>query len=243
MRELRGLGLDRIPTGAGKLLCKSADGLGMAIPVFTSAAPAMGGAPGPVWLEGEIRPRGTPGRGYSHGAMSVEFQETVMLLERGPAVFDALLRGLPDVMVQANEGDGSWTVYEVVGHLLHCERTNWMVRARELMEHGEEHTFAPFVRAVEPVGTLGELLDQFAEARAENLRALDGMELGPEAFARRAQHPAFGAVTLGQLLATWATHDLTHLHQVSRILASRRREDVGPWSAYLGVLTCAGHSE
>jgi uncharacterized damage-inducible protein DinB len=178
--------------------------------------------------------------------MSVEFQETefletVMLLERGPAVFDALLRGLPDAVVRANEGDGSWTVYEVVGHLVHCERTNWMVRARELMEHGEEHTFAPFVRAVEPVGTLGELLDQFAEARAENLRALDGMELGPEAFARRAQHPAFGAVTLGQLLATWATHDLTHLHQVSRILASRRREDVGPWSAYLGVLQCAGH--
>lgn len=172
--------------------------------------------------------------------MSVDFEETVALLERGPRVFEALLHGLPEAMVGANEGPGTWTVREVVAHLLHAERTNWMVRVREVMENGEEHTFRPFERASAPEGTLEELLDQFAEARAENLRALAGMELD---FARRVRHPALGPVTLGQLLATWATHDLTHLHQSSRILAARRRESVGPWVRYLGVLQCAGHGE
>lgn len=178
--------------------------------------------------------------------MDFNLDRTIALLSRTPAGLDSLLRGLPDEWIRRNEGEGTWSAFDVVGHLIQGERTDWMPRARLILESGETKAFVPFDRlaqARESAGkALAELLDEFAKLRAENLRGLRGMNLRPEDLTRRGRHPALGVVTLSQLLATWAVHDLTHLHQLSRILAHQYREGVGPWSAYLGVLRCEGHS-
>ena len=173
-------------------------------------------------------------------------QHTIALLTRTPAALDALLRGLPETWTHRNEGEGTMSVFDVVGHLIHGERTNWMPRARVLLQFGETQAFAPFDRwghVRESQGkSLGELLDEFARVRLRSLDELRALNLQPDDLARRGRHPAFGVVTLSQLLATWAAHDLTHLHQISRIMAHQYREAVGAYSAYLGVLQCAGHS-
>ena len=173
-------------------------------------------------------------------------QHTIALLSRTPAALDALLRDLPELWTHRNEGEGTMSVFDVVGHLIHGERTNWMPRARVLLQFGETQAFAPFDRwghVRESQGkSLGELLDEFARVRLRSLDELRALNLQPDDLARRGRHPAFGVVTLSQLLATWAAHDLTHLHQISRIMAHQYREAVGAYSAYLGVLQCAGHS-
>jgi len=171
---------------------------------------------------------------------------TFALLTRTPAVLNALLRDLPDTWTLRNEGEGTWTAFDVVGHLIHGERTDWMPRARLLLQYGESRAFEPFDRLAqmrESQGkSLGQLLDKFADLRAANLAELRALNLRHEDLERRGLHPALGPVTLSQLLATWASHDLTHLHQISRIMAHQYREAVGPWAAYLGVMQCAGHS-
>jgi hypothetical protein len=178
--------------------------------------------------------------------MTFDLPNTIALLSRGPATFDALLRNLPDAWTTCNEGDNTWTPTAVVAHLLYGERTDWLVRARLILDYGESRSFAPFDRAGH-IPLLAEmsppaLLDAFALERAANLDDLRALNLQPADFARRGIHPAFGPVTLSQLLATWAAHDMTHLHQVSRILAHQYRDAVGPWSQFMGVLNCAGHS-
>jgi DinB family protein len=174
-------------------------------------------------------------------------QDTIALLSRTPAAFNALLRELPETWTRRNEGGDSWTPYDVVGHLIHGERTDWMQRTRGILEHGDTRAFEPFDREAQqrdsPGRSLAQLLDEFARLRAENLEALRAMKLQPSDFDRRGRHPVFGMVTLGQLLATWAAHDLTHLHQISRTMAHQYREAVGPWTRYLGVMHCQGHSE
>jgi hypothetical protein len=171
---------------------------------------------------------------------------TVSLLSRTPAALNALLRDLSDVWTLRTEGEKTMSVYDVVGHLIHAEHTNWMPRARTLLQFGEAQAFGAFDRwghVQESQGkSLAQLLDEFAAARTESLAALSALDLRPEDLARRGRHPAFGVVTLSELLATWAAHDLTHLHQISRIMAHQYRQAVGPYSAYLGVLQCAGHS-
>ena len=171
---------------------------------------------------------------------------TVSLLTRTPAALNALLRDLPEEWTLRNEGDNTWTVFDVIGHLIHGERTDWMQRAKRILEFGETRAFDRFDRLAqmrESQGkSLGQLLDEFAQVREENLRELRAMNLQPNDFDRRGLHQALGSVTLSQLLATWAAHDMTHLHQISRIMAHQYREAVGPWIAFLGVLQCAGHS-
>ena len=178
--------------------------------------------------------------------MGHNLQHTVSLLTRTPAALDALLRDLPEEWTFRNEGESTWSAVDVVGHLIHCERTDWMPRARMVLQFGENRAFEPFDRGGhirESQGKpLGQLLDEFTRLRSESLGELRSLNLGQEDLERRGRHPSLGVVTLSQLLATWATHDLTHLHQVSRVMAHQYREDVGPWSAYLGVLQCAGHS-
>jgi len=172
--------------------------------------------------------------------------DTISLLQRTPAALDALLRGLPETWILRNEGDGTWSVLEVIGHLIHGERTDWIPRARMILRSGEDQPFEPFDRLGhirESQGkSLGQLLDDFAELRTRNLAEVASWELTREDSSRRGRHPALGVVTLSELLATWAAHDLTHLHQMSRVMAHQYREAVGPWSAYLGVLQCSGHS-
>lgn len=176
--------------------------------------------------------------------MKQNLSETVALLERTPAALDALLRGLPVTWTQRNEGEGTWSAFDVVGHLIHGERTDWIPRTKRILESGETREFDAFEReGFKGEGeSLGALLDEFARLRSENLSELRALNLKPEDLERRGTHPALGVVTLSQLLATWATHDLTHLHQISRVLAHQYREAVGPWRAYLGVLRCEGHS-
>jgi hypothetical protein len=173
-------------------------------------------------------------------------QHTISLLTRTPAALNALLRDLPDAWTLRNEGGNTWTVFDVVGHLSHCERADWMPRARMVLEFGESSTFSPLDREGHRRDTegktLNQLLDEFAHLRSENLCELSGLNLRPEDLERRGRHPALGLVTLSELLSTWATHDLTHLHQISRIMAHQNRSSVGPWSAFLGVLKCDGHS-
>jgi DinB superfamily len=180
------------------------------------------------------------------GMMEHDLQDTVSLLARTPAVLDALLRDLPEAWTLRNEGENTWSAFDVVGHLIHGERTDWMPRAKVILQFGETRTFEPFdrlglVREVQGK-SMGQLLDEFARLRAENLDELRALNLGREELALRGGHPALGVVTLSELLATWAVHDLTHLHQISRVMAHQYREAVGPWSLYLGVLQCAGHS-
>jgi hypothetical protein len=179
-------------------------------------------------------------------AMEHDLQDTLSLLTRTPGALNALLRELPDSWTSRNEGENTWSAFDVVGHLIHAERTDWMPRVRMVLQFGETQPFAPFDRwgmLRETQGKrLGELLDEFAGLRSENLGQLRALNLQRADLQRRGRHPALGVVTLSELLATWATHDLTHLHQISRVMAHQYREAVGPWSAYLGVLQCAGHS-
>ena len=172
--------------------------------------------------------------------------EAVAVLTRTPATLNALLRGLPDTWVRRNEGQGSWSAFDIVGHLISGERTDWVPRARIILEHGEERTFPPFDRLAQRKESqdrpLEQLLDQFGDLRRQSLATLQSMNLQPEDLTRRGRHPALGTVTLAELLATWARHDLTHLHQLARVMAHQYRGTVGPWSAYLGVLQCTGHS-
>lgn len=178
--------------------------------------------------------------------MEHNLHHTMALLTRTPAALDALLRDLPETWTLRNEGENTMSAFDVVGHLIHGERSNWMPRTRMLLQFGETQTFVPVDRWGHLGGSQGkalaELLDEFSRLRTENLGELHALNLRPEDFARRGRHPAFGAVTLSELLAAWAAHDLTHLHQISRIMAHQYRQAVGPYSAYLGVLQCAGHS-
>ncbi len=190
---------------------------------------------------------------YVGMASKTEFTmaEATAVLARTPAALNALLRGLPSIWVRrnegrSNEGKESWSAYDIVGHLIVGERTDWMPRVRIILESGEARAFDPFDRFAQSRESQGksleQLLDEFARLRAENLAALHALNLQRDDFARRGRHPALGTVTLSELLATWAVHDLTHLHQLSRVMAHQYRDAVGPWSASLGVLHCTGHS-
>ncbi len=172
--------------------------------------------------------------------------EAIALLTRTPAALDALLRGLPNTWVHGNEGKDTWSAFDIVGHLIVGERTDWMPRVRIILENGEARPFDPFDRFAQSNESqdksLEQLLDEFARLRWESLAALQSLNLQHADLTRRGRHPALGAVTLSELLATWAVHDLTHLHQLSRVMAHQYSDAVGPWSAYLGVLKCTGHS-
>lgn len=160
------------------------------------------------------------------------------LLARTPAVVDAWLRGLPAAWLACDEGPGTWNAIAILGHLIEGERSDWLPRVRHLLAHGEAVAFPPFDRfAQERRGPrpLVDLLDEFARLREASLRELDALRLGSADLARPGRHPEFGRVTLGQHLATWAAHDLTHLMQISRAMGRGLAHAVGPWRSYLRV--------
>lgn len=176
-----------------------------------------------------------------------ELEDTLALLENTPATLNGLLRGLPAVWTHGNEGGNTWAVPEVIGHLIDADRVNWLPRAKHILEFGDARPFEPFNRtgsgSVSQEKSLAQLLDEFARQRCEKLAELRALHLAPHDLERRGVHPALGDVTVSQLLAAWAVHDLTHLHQITRIMASQYRDAVGPWRRFLGVLHCDGHSE
>ena len=178
--------------------------------------------------------------------MEHNLPHTISLLSRTPAALDALLRDLPEMWTIRNEGENTWSAFDVLGHLIHGELTDWMPRARMVLQFGESQTFESFDRRAQERDSAGktvdQLLDEFAHLRAKNLDELRALNLRREDLEMSGRHPALGVVTLSQLLATWAVHDLTHLHQISRVMAHQYREAAGPWKKYLGVLQCSGHS-
>jgi hypothetical protein len=168
-------------------------------------------------------------------------EEAAGILARTPATLDTLLRGLPDDWITANEGGNTWSPFDVVGHLIHGERTDWVPRARIILEHGETRAFDTFDRlaqfAVSQGRTLPSLLDEFATLRAASLRELAALGVTAADLDRRGRHPQLGVVTLRQLLATWVAHDLDHVIQISRALARQYSDEIGPWRAYLRVVS------
>ena len=178
--------------------------------------------------------------------MQYNLQDAMALLARTPVALNVFLRDLTERWTRRNEGEKTWCAFDIVGHLIHGERTDWIPRAKLILQFGESKAFEPFDRLAqehESQGkSLAQLLDEFARLRSESLDQLRALNLRPEDLARRGRHPALGVVTLSQLLSAWVAHDLTHLHQISRVLAHQCRKEVGPFRAYLGVLHCAGHS-
>jgi len=172
---------------------------------------------------------------------SFEMDEAVAILEKTPATLDTLLRGLPQGWIAANEGADTWSPFDVVGHLIHGERTDWVPRAKIILDHGEARAFDKFDRfaqfAASEGRSLASLLDEFATLRQENLREIAAMRLTDADLDRRGRHPELGVVTLRQLLATWVAHDLDHVVQISRVLARQYSDEVGPWRAYLRVIS------
>lgn len=179
--------------------------------------------------------------------MDFSLQDTIAVLERTPGALDAMLRGLPDAWTRTNEGEGTFSPYDVIGHLNHGERTDWIPRARIILEQGESRPFDRYDRFAQQRESAGKslamLLDEFAALRRANLATLKNWNLDSATLGRRGTHPVLGTVTLSQLLATWAAHDLTHVHQISRCMAIQYRDAVGPWTKFLGVMHCQGHSE
>jgi hypothetical protein len=170
-----------------------------------------------------------------------DLTEALAILERTPAAIDALLRGLPEAWITAHEGGETWSPFDVIGHLIHGERTDWMERVRIVLEHGDARPFDTFDRFAQFEMSAGRsmagLLDEFAALRRGNLRALSTLRLSEADLDRRGRHPALGVVTLRQLLATWVAHDLDHIVQISRVLATQYADEVGPWRAYLRVIS------
>lgn len=172
--------------------------------------------------------------------MPFDLEDTVAVLERTPAVLRSLLSGLPDGWVRGNEGPDTWCAFDVVGHLIDGEETDWIPRARIILDGGPDRRFQPFDRFHHLDANRGvalpELLDRFAARRAESLAALRSFRLTPELLRRTGEHPELGTVTLEQLLATWVVHDLDHLAQIARVMGKRYTVAAGPWRRHLSVL-------
>jgi uncharacterized damage-inducible protein DinB len=172
--------------------------------------------------------------------MDFQLDRTVEVLRATPATLRALLANLSDPWIRCDEGPDTWSPFDIVGHLIHGERTDWIARVRMILEHGDLRTFTPFDRFAQFQDsrgkTLAELLDTFEALREENLRTLEDMRLTPEQMDLTGTHPELGQVTLRQLLATWTVHDLGHIAQIVRVMAKGYTDQVGPWGAYLPVL-------
>ena len=173
--------------------------------------------------------------------MELRLADANLILGKTPACLDLLLRDMPDEWLRANEGADTWSCYDVVGHLIHGELTDWMPRLRIILEHGAERAFDPFDRFAQfkndQTRPIGELLDRFKSLREQNLLRLNELRLTAKDWKRAGQHPELGAVNLGELIATWVVHDLTHLNQIHRVMAKQYSEEVGPWKEYLSILT------
>lgn len=172
--------------------------------------------------------------------MEFQLEHAVEVLKQTPGTLNSLLGGLSDPWVLKNEGSGTWSPYDVVGHLIHGEETDWIPRIKIILEHGTARPFTPFDRFAffekSKGKTLHQLLETFGTLRERNLRELEDLGLKSHQFGLKGTHPEFGMVTLGQLIAAWVVHDLGHIYQVVRVMAHQYDEAVGPWKKYLSIL-------
>ena len=173
--------------------------------------------------------------------MTFDLSNSINVLRRTPATIDALLRDIPDSLARGDEGPDTFNPFDVVGHLIDGEETDWMTRARIILADSPNKAFEPYDRfrhfARNKGRTLTSLLDEFAQLREKNLAELEGWKLGESQLDLTGAHPTFGNVTLRELLAAWVVHDLGHIAQISRVMAKQYRGDVGPWTPFLPVLT------
>jgi hypothetical protein len=172
--------------------------------------------------------------------MEFQLEQAKSVLQRTPGTLNSLLGDLPDEWIMRNEGPDTFSPFDVVGHLNHGEETDWIPRAKMILEDGENRAFEPFDRFAmfekSKGKSLGELLRTFERLRSESLWQLDQMNLTPELLAKRGKHPELGMVTLSELLATWVVHDLGHIAQIVRVMSRQYGDAVGPWRAYLSIL-------
>lgn len=172
--------------------------------------------------------------------MEFNLERTSEILTRTPATLHALLSGLGEPWIRGNEGPDTFSPFDVVGHLIDAEETNWMPRARIIRAGGPDPRFGPFDRfrhrSRNTGRTLASLLDEFAYLRANSLAELAAWRLSQADLERTGIHPEFGKVSLEQLLATWTVHDLSHIAQTVRVMAKQYRTEVGPWAAFLPLL-------
>jgi len=173
-------------------------------------------------------------------AMDFDLAAGTAVLERTPRALRAMLDGLPDGWIDANEGPDTWSPRDVVVHLVNCDRTNWIPRARVILAQGADRAFPPFDRfaeiATNKTTHIAALLDDFADARAQGLAELAARNISEAQLDLHGTHPALGTATLRQLLSTWVAHDLAHTAQIARVMARQYRDAVGPWRLYLTIM-------
>lgn len=173
--------------------------------------------------------------------MKFTFERTYSILERTPAVLSTLLTGLDEEWIVNNEGPDTFSPFDVVGHLIHGEKTDWPDRIRMILEYGVTRPFVPYDRFAmfrDSEGkTIQELLTEFDSLRSQNMNWLRELNLNEADLTKRGVHPTFGEVTLRQLMSTWAVHDLTHIAQINRVMAKQYKEEIGPWTEFFRILS------
>jgi len=172
--------------------------------------------------------------------MQYSIEKATEILERTPRILNSFLKGLSVDWTQCNEGENTWSPYDVVGHLIHGEKTDWMIRLKMIKNNSEKKTFEPFDRFAQfedsKDKSLDELLIAFAQLRQDNLDDLKSLNISNSDFERKGIHPDLGEVSLKNLLATWVAHDLGHIAQIARVMAKQYKAEVGPWVTYLSII-------
>lgn len=172
--------------------------------------------------------------------MTLEINKSIEILEKTPAVLQHLLGGISKGWTQNNEGDDTWSPFDVVGHLVHGEKTDWIPRLQLIMQHSDSQTFEPYDRFAQfklsEGKSMSDLLEEFGSCRKNNISILKGLNLSEEDLKRKAIHPSLGLVTMKQLIAAWVVHDLGHIAQISRVMAKQYQTEIGPWSQYLTIV-------
>lgn len=172
--------------------------------------------------------------------MHFDLNKSIQVLERTPLVLNQLLKNLSEDWTNPNEGENTWSPFDVVGHLIHGEKTDWIPRINIILAHGDSKPFEPFDRFAQVESskgkTLNSLLEEFQLLRKQNIEELKGFNLKDEDFKKTGRHPELGIITLENLLAAWVVHDLGHINQISRVMAKQYTDEVGPWTQYMKVL-------
>lgn len=172
--------------------------------------------------------------------MTFELHQSIEILSKTPKTLESLLSGLSKNWLNNNEGANTWSPYDIIGHLIHGEKTDWIPRATIILSDSVDKTFEPFDRFAQmdddPTRSIEELLEEFKSLRAENLEILATLQINDATLNEKGMHPELGTVNLKQLLSTWVVHDLGHIAQIARVMAKQYQSEVGPWTAYLGIL-------
>ncbi len=172
--------------------------------------------------------------------MTFALTKTLEILQRTPGVLHALLKGISNDWIMNNEGENTWSVFDVVGHLIVCEQTNFMTRAALILSSAENKTFVPIDMTAQFDASrgkpMGELLKLFEQCRNENVQKLIALNLTDADLQRTGVHPKMGEVVLSELLATWTAHDLSHLSQIARVMAKQYKHETGPFISFLSIL-------